>query len=50
MLDTHTLDVVFYFARRGRPYSEGELIELAYAYEQKTQHRKPPPGFEELAN
>lgn len=29
----------------GRPYSEGLLIELAYAYEQKTGHRRPPPGF-----
>ena len=29
----------------GRPYSEGLLIELAYAYEQKTRHRRPPPGF-----
>ena len=32
----------------GRPYSEGLLIELAYAYEQKTNHRKPPDGFGEL--
>ncbi len=32
----------------GRPYSEGLLIELAYAYEQKTKHRKPPPGLDEL--
>ena len=29
----------------GRPYSEGLLIELAYAYEQQTQHRRPPPGL-----
>ncbi len=29
----------------GRPYSEGVLIELAYAYEQKTKHRRPPVGF-----
>lgn len=33
----------------GRPYSEGVLIEIAYAYEQQTQHRKPPAGFEEVA-
>lgn len=33
----------------GRPYSEGVLIEIAYAYEQHTQHRKPPAGFEELS-
>ena len=34
----------------GRPYAEGVLIELAYGYEQKTLHRKAPPGFGELAN
>jgi Asp-tRNA(Asn)/Glu-tRNA(Gln) amidotransferase A subunit family amidase len=32
----------------GRPYSEGRLIELAYAYEQATHHRHPPEGFPEL--
>jgi len=32
----------------GRPYSEGLLIELAYAYEQKTRHRRPPEGFGEV--
>lgn len=32
----------------GRPYSEGLLIELAYAYEQKTKHRRAPQGFDEL--
>ena len=32
----------------GRPYSEGVLIEIAYAYEQQTQHRKPPRGFGEI--
>jgi len=26
----------------GRPWSEGRLIELAYAYEQATRHRRPP--------
>jgi Asp-tRNA(Asn)/Glu-tRNA(Gln) amidotransferase A subunit family amidase len=26
----------------GRPYDEGTLIKLAYAYEQTTHHRKPP--------
>ena len=29
----------------GRPYSEGVLIELAYAYEQRSRHRRPPPEF-----
>ncbi len=32
----------------GRPYSEGMLIGLAYAYEQATLHRHPPDGFPEL--
>jgi amidase len=27
----------------GRPYSEPTMIKLAYAYEQATHHRKPPP-------
>ena len=27
---------------QGRPYAEGVMIKLAYAYEQATQHRKPP--------
>ncbi len=29
----------------GRPYAEGTLIELAYAYEQATGHRRAPAGF-----
>ncbi len=32
----------------GRPYSEGLLFQLAYAYEQATAHRHPPAGFGEL--
>jgi amidase len=32
-----------------RPYAEGTLFKLAYAYEQATHHRKPPEGFEELS-
>jgi len=27
----------------GRPWSEGQLIRFAYAYEQLTHHRHPPP-------
>lgn len=33
----------------GRPYTEGLLFGLAYAYEQATGHRRPPDGFPELA-
>jgi len=29
----------------GRPYSEGLLFALAFAYEQGTKHRRPPGGF-----
>lgn len=32
----------------GRPYSEGLLFGLAYAYEQATHHRVPPAQFPEL--
>jgi len=32
----------------GRPYAEGRLIELAYAYEQASRHRHAPEGFPEL--
>ena len=28
----------------GRPWSEATLLRLAYAYEQATHHRKPPPA------
>jgi Asp-tRNA(Asn)/Glu-tRNA(Gln) amidotransferase A subunit family amidase len=28
----------------GRPWSESVLIKLAYAYEQATRHRRPPPS------
>ncbi len=31
-----------------RPYGEGLLFRLAYAYERGTRHRRPPPGFPEL--
>ena len=31
-----------------RPYDEGLLFRLAYAYERGTLHRRPPPGFPEL--
>jgi len=29
----------------GRPYAEGLLFKLAYAFEQGTHHRRPPEGF-----
>lgn len=32
----------------GRPYSEGLLFKLAYAYEQGTLKRRPPDGFPSL--
>ena len=32
----------------GRPWSEGLLFRYAFAYEQGTRHRRPPPGFDEL--
>ena len=32
----------------GRPWSEGLLIRYAYAYEQATQHRRPPAAFGSL--
>jgi amidase len=28
-----------------RPFDEGKLIQFAYAYEQATHYRRPPPGF-----
>ena len=32
----------------GRTWAEGDLIRFAYAYEQATRHRRPPPLFPEL--
>jgi amidase len=29
----------------GRPWADGLLLRLAYAYEQGTRHRRPPAGF-----
>ena len=29
----------------GRPYSDARMIQLAYAYEQATNHRRPPPAL-----
>ena len=29
----------------GRPYSEGLLIQISYAYEQNFPHRRPPIGL-----
>ena len=34
----------------GRPYDEGTVIKLAYAYEQATHHRRPPESTPALAN
>ena len=31
-----------------RPWDDGLLLRLAYAYEQGTRHRRPPDGFGEL--
>jgi Asp-tRNA(Asn)/Glu-tRNA(Gln) amidotransferase A subunit family amidase len=31
-----------------RPFDEHKLFQYAYAYEQATQHRRPPPGFGHL--
>ena len=33
----------------GRPWTEGQLIRFAYAYEQVTHHRRPPPTAPPLA-
>lgn len=33
----------------GRPWSEGQLIKFAYAYEQASHHRRPPPSAPPLA-
>jgi Asp-tRNA(Asn)/Glu-tRNA(Gln) amidotransferase A subunit family amidase len=33
----------------GRPWSEPLLIEIAYAYEQATRHRKPPASTPALS-
>jgi Asp-tRNA(Asn)/Glu-tRNA(Gln) amidotransferase A subunit family amidase len=33
----------------GRPFAEATLIEIAYGYEQATQHRRAPTGYPELA-
>ncbi|NPV05315.1 MAG: amidase [Syntrophaceae bacterium] len=33
----------------GRPWTEGRLIEIAYAYEQGTKNRRPPPTTPALA-
>ena len=32
----------------GRPFAEPTLFKLAYAYEQATQHRKPPATTPQL--
>jgi len=32
-----------------RPFDEAKLFDYAYAYEQATGHRRPPPGFGPLS-
>jgi amidase len=32
----------------GRPYDDGNMLKFAYAYEQATKHRKPPPSVTPL--
>ena len=32
----------------GRPYDDAKMIKFAYAYEQATRHRKPPPSVTPL--
>jgi len=32
----------------GKLFKEADIIKIAYAYEQATHHRKPPPGFPAL--
>ena len=32
----------------GRKFAEPRLFELAYGFEQNTDHRRPPEGFGEL--
>jgi Asp-tRNA(Asn)/Glu-tRNA(Gln) amidotransferase A subunit family amidase len=32
----------------GRPYDDANMIKLAFAYEQATRHRKPPPSVTPL--
>ncbi|MEM0938806.1 MAG: amidase family protein [Bacteroidota bacterium] len=36
------------FQLLGRPFDEGTLFKISYAYEQKTKHRRAPTGFGEL--
>ncbi|WP_246255554.1 amidase family protein [Cyclobacterium plantarum] len=38
------------FQLLGRPYSEGLLFGIAYGYEQQTNHRRAPEGFDELTS
>ncbi|WP_448702832.1 amidase [Mucilaginibacter sp. AW1-3] len=42
----HHLPIGFSFT--GKAYSEGELIKMAYAFEQATQHRKKPEFIKDL--
>jgi amidase len=46
--DKETPDYPLGLTFTGRAWSEHKLLQLAYAYEQATNMRKPPPGLPAL--